>query len=93
MLDFEKLIPPWESGVKDGFAIVEHPDALKEVWKVANAFPAISVGSANADARRRWYGRFRNVIKVQGAFRKGGRESNRLWSSIQENLTRLEATG
>ena len=93
MDDLSIILSPVETGKKDGFEVVDHPEALKDVWKVANDFPPISTGAGNADRRRQFYSRFRNIIRVKGAFRKGGTENNKLWNIIQAKLSQLEATG
>ena len=93
MRDCEKLFPAVESGRKDGFEMVDHPEALRALWKVANRFPPIAVGDAHAGKRRVFYAEFRQALKVQGGFRKGGAANNQAWERIQANLKKLEATG
>lgn len=93
MADFEILIPPVESGKRDGFEHVDHPQALKDLWKVANRFPSISTNAADADKRRKFYADFKLAVKFAGGFRKGGFENAKLWDRIQTNLKKLEATG
>ena len=93
MVDFETMIPPIDSGTRDGFEHVDHPEGLKEVWKVANRFPPISVANRDRDSRAHWYAEFRQVLKVQGAFRKNTARNRELWDRIQSRLKTLEATG
>ena len=92
MRDFEELIPPVESKGPDGFEMISHPEPLKKMWKVANEFPAIADGDANKAARQRWYSRFREVMRVQGSFRKNTRRNAELWERMRlavDSLSRL----
>lgn len=92
MRGMEQLLPPWESGSKDGFEMVEHPDALKDLWKIANKFPPISLGVENASKRRAFYREFSQAVKTKGGFRKGGATNAKIWSKVQSDLKKLEET-
>ena len=92
IMDDMALILPPESMSKEGFDIIDHPYALKELWKVANDFVPISAGTSHRRAREQFYARFRQAIKTKGAFRKNTAANNKIWARIQTNLHRLEAT-
>ncbi len=90
MRGMEQLLPPWESGTRDGFSVVEHPEALKALWKIANKFPPISVGSANIANRRSFYKEFRAALQAKGGFRKGGAANAKIWDKVLADLKTLE---
>ena len=93
MDEMATLLPPVESGKKDGFEVVDHPKALKDLWKVANRFPPISASAGDAAARRKFYADFKQAVKFAGGFRKGGFENAKAWDRVQTKLKQLEATG
>lgn len=89
MDDMAILIPPTESR-KDGFEVVDHPLALKQLWLIANDFPTISVGAAFADDRAAWYPKFARAVRAKAAFRKNTAANDKVWARVQVNLKRLE---
>lgn len=90
MDDMAILIPP-DSRSKDGFEVVDHPEALKALWKIANEFPPISVGKAFTEDRKEFFARFKRAVKAKGAFRKNTAANNKVWARVEANLFKLEA--
>lgn len=92
MEDMEILLPPIESGRKDGFEMIEHNDAIKRLWEIAHELPAFVVGAENVARRERWYTKFDNQVRVAAGFRKGGKKNVEAWDRVQTNLRTLKAT-
>lgn len=86
---FMELIPPSERKGSDGFTLIDHPEQFRRLWDVMGEFYPIREGDKHKAARLAWYPRFREEVRLAGAFRKGGKHNADLWDKIQRHVDAL----